>query len=183
MSNDPKLSKLDANQVLRNSYNDETNELRVAASVTASIGEMDVAIDAQAGDNIAITDPTGTNYLRPNVDGSLNVNITDSGLTTKNLFAEVDNVASGVTAEIINFTAPNNTNLLSIDIGGTNVASYALYIDGNLAAKKYTYFTNLNDRFDFKDGLPVEAGNVITVEVFHSRPDPGNFSLNMLIKN
>lgn len=47
MSNDPKLSKLDANQVLRNSYNDETNELRVAASVTASIGELDLAIDAQ----------------------------------------------------------------------------------------------------------------------------------------
>lgn len=183
MVNDPKLSKLDANQVLRNTYNDETNELRVAASVTTSVADLDISIDAEAGDNIAITDPSGTNYLLPNADGSLNVVVTDSGLTTKNFFSEVDNVASGITVEVFSYTAAANTNLLSVDIAGTNVGTYLLYIGGVLAAKKYTYFTSLNGRFEFGAGLPVQAGAVISVEAFHARPDPGSFNVNVLIKN
>lgn len=183
MANDPRLSKLDANQVLRNSYIDETNELRVAASITATIGEIDVSIDANAGDNIAIADPTGTNYLEPNPDGSINVVVTDNGLTTKNEFGEVAGVVSGVTVEIASITATSNTKVLSCDFGGTNVAAYSLYIGGQLAAKKYTYFTSLNGDFDFKDGLPVNSGDVVSVEVLHMRPDPGDFNVNILFKN
>lgn len=75
------ISKLDANQVLRQSYDDSNQRLRVGAEVTATIGQVEVAIDASGGDSIAIADPAGTNYLLPNPDGSLNVNISDIAIS------------------------------------------------------------------------------------------------------
>lgn len=176
-------SKLDANQVLRESFDDATRRLRVDAEITAEIGELDVAIDAAGGDNIAITDPTGTNYLLPNSDGSINVVLGGSSLTTKNIFQEVDSVPSGVTSIVASYTALANTKLISCDFGGTNIAEYSLYIGGVLAAKKFTFFQNLNERFNFADGLPVMNGDIIKVEVIHNRPDVGDFSANILIKN
>lgn len=176
-------SKLDANQVIRKAYDDDTNRLRVDAQVSATISEMDVIIDAAGGDNIAITDPTGTNYLLPNPDGSLSVVISDSGLTTKNIFNEVSSVASGVLTTIATYTALANTNLLKVDVGGTNIAEYSIYIGGVLQSKKYTYFQNLNETLDFKDGLPVTTGALIEIKVLHNRPDLGNFNTNILIKN
>lgn len=207
------ISKLDANQVLRLSYDEQNNRLRVAATVVASIGDIDVHIDAADGDNIAIADPTGTNFLLPNADGSINTNvslnasddsvaisdgvntldinpngsinvvITASGLTTHNVFNEVDNVISGITTAAATYTALANTKLLSCDFGGTNMAMYSLYIGATLSAKKYTFYQNLNERFDFKDGLPVQVGDIIKVEVVHFRPDPGNFNVNILLQD
>lgn len=211
------FSRLDANQVLRQSYDDENQRLRVGATVEATIGTVDVHIQASAGDNIAITDPTGTNAILPNMDGSINAviqdielnQVTDSvaigdgntlifvdpstrallvtldstNLTTKNIFNEIENIPSGVTSIVVQVTATANTKLLSCDFGGTNVATFSLYIGTNLSAKKYTYFQTLNDKFDFKDGLPITLGDVISLEVIHNRPDPGTFSVNMLILN
>lgn len=212
----PLSTKLDADQTIRRAYDEGKNRHRVDAEVTATIGTVDVIIDAAGGDNIAIADQSGTNYLHINNDGSINVNvdnvtldqstssvaigdgtnlihinpdgsinavIQDSALTTRNLFNEVDNVISGITTEVISYTAAANTKLLSCDFGGTNVAAFSLYIGGNLAAKKYTFFQSLNERFNFMDGLPINSGDVITVEVIHNRPDPGSFNVNMLIKN
>lgn len=209
-------SKLDANQVLRESYDDNARRLRVDAEVTATIGDVDVAIDAAAGDNIAIADQSGTNYVVVNPDGSINtvtevvldqatssvaigdgtttayidpgtgallVTLENTNLTTKNLFNEVDTVVSGITTEIISYTAIANTKILSCDFGGTNVAAYSLYIGGVLSAKKYTFFQNLNERFEFQDGLPITIGDIISVEVVHNRPDPGDFNANLLIQN
>lgn len=72
------VSKLDANQVIRQAYDDDKKALRVDAEITATIGELDVTIDAAMGDNIAIADPTGTNYLLPNADGSINSTFVDA---------------------------------------------------------------------------------------------------------
>lgn len=69
------MSKLDANQVLQRAFDDTSEKLKVDASVSATIGTVEVIIDAAGGDNIAITDPTGTNALVPNPDGSVNANI------------------------------------------------------------------------------------------------------------
>lgn len=69
-------TKLDANQVIRQAYDETNKRLRVDAEVTASIGTIDVILDPTE-DAVSIGDPTGTNFLQPNADGSLNVNITD----------------------------------------------------------------------------------------------------------
>lgn len=65
----PPASKLDHTQILKHSFIDSTGELRVSA--TASIGTVDVVIDAAGGDNIAISD--GVNTLDINANGSINV--------------------------------------------------------------------------------------------------------------
>lgn len=210
------LSKLDANQVLRLSYDDDKNRLRVGAEITASIADIDVHIDSASGDNISIASADGLNPMTVNPDGSINViadimldqaqdsvaigdgttlafvdpstrallvTLDSTNLTTKNIFNEIDNIPNGVTSIISTYTAIVNTKLLSCDFGGTNVAAFSLYIGVTLSAKKYTFFQNLNERFDFKDGLPITLGDIITVEVIHNRPDPGTFNVNMLILN
>lgn len=69
------LTKLDGNQVLRSVYDESSKKLRVDAQVNATIGNMDVIIDAAGGDNIAISDSTGTKHLKINADGSIDANI------------------------------------------------------------------------------------------------------------
>lgn len=211
----PLSTKLDAAQVIRRSYNEDENRIRVDAEVTATIGVVEVAIDAAGGDNIAIASEDGSNYLNVNPDGSIDVNanveldqatdsvaigdgtnlidinpdgsinvvVTESGFTEKNLFDEVTGVVSGITTEIISYTAIANTKLISCNFSGTNIAMYSLYIGGNLSAKKYTYWSSLNDQFNFENGLPINLGDVISIEVVHMRPDPGNFNANILITN
>jgi len=92
-------TKLDANQVLKQSFDESQDRLRVDATVSASVGDVmikdqdgdflnvnpdgsintnivspiTVQIDAAGGDNIAISD--GTNTANVNPDGSLDVNI------------------------------------------------------------------------------------------------------------
>lgn len=69
------VSKLDAPQIIRQAYDETNNRIRVDAAVSATIGTLDVIIDASSGDNIAIADPSGTNFLLPNPDGSINTNV------------------------------------------------------------------------------------------------------------
>lgn len=114
------ISKLDANQVLRQSYDDENQRLRVGAEVTASIAEMDVAIDANSGDNIAIADPTGTNYLLPNADGSLNVNVTDIELDQAN-----DSVAIGDGTTLV--SVDPGTGALLVTLNSTNLTTKNIF--------------------------------------------------------
>ncbi len=92
-------TKLDANQVLKQAYDEPNQRLRVDAQVSATISDIiiegpdgsqmivnpdgstdvnivspiNIEIDAADGDNIAISD--GTNTAVVNVDGSLNVNL------------------------------------------------------------------------------------------------------------
>ena len=66
----PIVSKQDANQVLRLAFDDATKRLRTDTTVTASIGTVDVIIDAAGGDNIAISD--GVDTMTVNPDGSIN---------------------------------------------------------------------------------------------------------------
>lgn len=67
----PLNTKLDAAQVIRRAYDETNNRLRVDAEVTATIGTVDVIIDAASGDNIKISD--GVNTLTVNPDGSINI--------------------------------------------------------------------------------------------------------------
>lgn len=142
---------------------------------------VEVVLD-QANDSVAIGDGTTLVSVNP-LSGALLVELDGSSLTTSNRFNEVTGVIAGITTAVITYTAIANTKILSCDFGGTNIAEYSLYIQAALNAKQCTYFTQLNGRFDFKDGLPVNTGDVITLEVVHNRPDPGDFNANLLISN
>lgn len=134
-------TNLDADQVLKQSFDENNDRLRVDASVTAVVagvtlsaatsdiaikdrvtgnllkinadGSIDsnVVVSASGGDNIAISD--GTNTLDINSDGSINVKATD--LDIRNLSALQDNVAIS-----------DGTNNLVINLDGSiNVAGVA----------------------------------------------------------
>lgn len=64
-------SKLDAAQVIKKVFNEETNRIRTDTEVSAVISDVDVIIDSTSGDNIAISD--GTDTLGINASGSINV--------------------------------------------------------------------------------------------------------------
>lgn len=74
-------SLLNADLVLRKAFDEDTGKLRVDAEVTATLGTVDVVIDASTGDNIAISD--GTNTLAVNADGSINTVIDSTGMATE----------------------------------------------------------------------------------------------------
>lgn len=129
-------TKLDANQVIKQAYDEPNKRIRVDAVVTASIGEVkiidsdnnelqinpdgsintNVVIDASS-DNIAISD--GTNTLVINPDGSINAGISGtinpSGLSTalKASRLTVTSVATQVPA-----TALTGRNTMSVRILG-----------------------------------------------------------------
>lgn len=175
----PLSTKLDAAQVVRRSYDEDANRIRVDAEVTATIGTVDVIIDASTGDNIAIADQTGANYLDVQSDGSINVNVVSLGQINTNIFNEVTGIVSGVTTTILNHTITSNGKLVSVDFAGTNVAMYSLYVNGSLAAKKYTFWGSLNGRFDLD--LNVYTSDSIELEVIHMRPNVGDFNSNFII--
>lgn len=65
-------TKLDMEQVIKRSFDEPNDRLRVDAEVTATIGSVDVIIDAASGDNIKISD--GVHDLKINPDGSIDAN-------------------------------------------------------------------------------------------------------------
>lgn len=176
-------SKLDANQVLRDSFDENLGRLRVDAEVTASIGTVDVIIDAATGDNVAISDSTGTNTLSINPDGSINASLTNPGVGV-NKYNEVLAVASGATQVINTYTVPagKTASLTLIDVSGDNIAKYLVKIDGITQDQKRTYFGNsLNLTFDFQNNLLLNPGQIVTVEVFNFRPTSSDFNSKILV--
>lgn len=73
-------SKLDAAQIVRKSYDETANRIRVDASIS-HMDSVEVVIDAASGDNIAISSQDGTKKLNINSDGSINIG---SGTVTAN---------------------------------------------------------------------------------------------------
>jgi hypothetical protein len=90
MAVNPNPSKLDQTQIFQRAFDEGEERLRVDAEISASIGTIEIAIDAAAGDNIAISD--GTDQLEVNSDGSINVVAKIPGTTT-----QIETVSSTVT--------------------------------------------------------------------------------------
>jgi hypothetical protein len=120
------VTQLDANQVIEHAY-DETNQaLRTTAAVTFS-GAIQVELDADDGDNVAISD--GTNTLSVNPDGSINTSDStshalltaiDTSLTT--IHTNTDGIET-VLDDILNKVPANNDGLVigteNGQVGGT----------------------------------------------------------------
>jgi hypothetical protein len=122
-------SKLDGNQVLRESFNDATGRLQVETEFVGEGGALNVncVIDAVSGDNLAISD--GTNTAEVTVDGELKVS--DPQLQTLDLRR----------AQTILFAPINISNSGTNMIVGSNptkkikVLSYTFVVDGTVTVK------------------------------------------------
>lgn len=135
-----------------------------------------VEVDAADGDNIAVHDSDG-NELKINPDGSINTNIVVTTGTILSFFNEISSVASGINTPILTYTVPlGKTDLLEqIEVSGTNIAAYEVYLNSTIFARKRTYFgSSLNELFTFS-GYKLLAGDTVVVKVLHNRPDVGDF--------
>jgi hypothetical protein len=149
MAVNPNPSKLDQTQIFQRAFDEGEERLRVDAEISASIGTIEVAIDAAAGDNIAISD--GTDQLEINSDGSINVVVPVSGtpaianlsMPTKNTEYSVSLPANSRQfilrarsgkLQLCFTSGQSNTNYLTIpkgssfDIGDIKASSLTIYV-------------------------------------------------------
>lgn len=178
-------TSLDYSQVIRQSFDEVNDRLRVDASVSVVLGTVEVVIDA-ANDSIKIGDGDG-DFLDINPDGSINVNIVSTGVTrnTINTYNEITSIASGSETTISTYTAPvgKTTYITRIEATGTNIAQYQVYKNLSVISKFYTNFgSDLSTTFEYMTGigdfpgLKVNVGDVITIKVLHSRAAAGDFA-------
>ena len=113
-------SKLSSEQVLARSFDPTTDKLKVDAEVTATVGQVEVAIDAQGGDSIAIKNSITGNELDIEADGSINVNMNVSASGGDNIA-----ISDGTDTLAIN---PDG----SINVAGTfSISTTGLATDAN----------------------------------------------------
>lgn len=132
------------------------------------------------------------NELLPNDDGSLNVKaeIVDSVSANKetvNEFGQVLLLASGANDIIATYNVPLTKvfYLQAVAFGGENIATYEVLVDGVVIDRKRTWYNgNLSDQFDFESygsqGLKLNAGQVVELQVFNFQPDVADFEGKIL---
>lgn len=164
----------DYSQAIKESYDPDLRRLRVEAILTDGIDALIV-----------------------NPDGSLNVNLTGSGNVTVNFptdqslgtiesgivdtaFSEINSVVAENLSTIVTYTATTTTRMKFVEVTGTNIAEYTIWLNGTAIHKKRTYFGNLDNTFQFSKGYSLVASDVIQVKVLHHQSGVGSFSAFVL---
>jgi hypothetical protein len=194
----PNPSNLDADQCIRGAYEDATGRLRVDAQITAPLdvnGEVLVDVRAGDGDSVLVYgttngQTTGTpQVLKVNPDGSINAEVTivpSEPLTIYSVFNAITSVPNGVLTPILTYTVPTGATdyVEEIEVSGTNMAQFEVYINGVLSARQRTGLLDFNATFNFtgsvQTGLPLTSGTVIQVQVIQNRPDLGDYEARMI---
>jgi len=129
-------TNLDGNQVLKQSFDETNDRLRVDAVVTASIG--DIIIDAEESD-IAIKDRITDNLLKINADGSIDANVSITAVGGDNIA-----ISDGTDTLAINSDG-------SINVSGVSTAAKQ--------DTQITSLTNIDNKLASIDaGIPVSLG-------------------------
>lgn len=145
-------TKLDANQVLKQAYDEPNQRLRVDATVSASIGD------------VTIVDPDG-DALNVNPDGSINVNIAGGGLQVEISAADGDNIAisDGTNTAAINPDGSLNVNLVGTSevriTDGTD--DLAINADGSINSNVSATDLDIRDLDFTTDSVDTSGSTVI----------------------
>ena len=104
----------------------------------------------------------------------------------KNLYSEITAVPSGPTVTVQTYTVPADKTgyLMKVTVSGTNIAEFAVLINGVIQDKRRTWFCDFNEDFDFLEqngGIQINAGDIVTVTVNHWRPALGDFNSKILV--
>lgn len=157
---------------------DNANATRIENAVIETSVSAYPGIDGEY-DSIRIGD--GVDELDVLPDGSLPVTTVDGD--GKEEFGQALAVASGVEVLIVQKTIGAGVKALlqRVEFDGTNIAEFRYYKNGVLAGVKHTYFSGpLNGEFNFftgcREGVPLQAGDVVALKVIHLRPPAGDFS-------
>lgn len=146
--------------------------------------------DPNAGDvhdSVRIGD--GVDELAINPDGSINA-VIQSNVTVGSTFNDFNNISSVPNSSLTNvltYTVPalSTLKLCRIEVSGNNIATFEVWINGSLEARKRTIWgQGLNEEFIFETnlagGLVVPGGQVVQIKVIHFRPNPGDFEARLL---
>jgi hypothetical protein len=131
-------SRLDANQVLQEAFNDETQRLRVDSEATIVNAEMDITLTAE-DDTVSIGDPSTGVKLKINPNGSINVSAQAGAATEAK--QDVSNVYLGNVNQGI---ATTNQSLSSANQELGNVNQNLGTVNNNLETVNETIGTMFN---------------------------------------
>lgn len=102
-------------------------------------------------------------------------------------FGEVLAVAPSVLTTITTYTTPAllTCYLQSVLVGGENVATFDVLVNGNVVTRKRTSLTYFSEYFDFMGGVSfgryLNPGDVVTVKVIHTRTGNANFDTTIQV--
>lgn len=102
------------------------------------------------------------------------------------VFNEIFSLATSSTGTIISHTVPALAinYVTKIEVSGTNIATYDVYINGLPFARRRTYFGgSLGESIDIAGdsaaGYKLAAGDVLEIKVTNFRPSAGNFEARL----
>lgn len=147
-----------------------------------NVALTDVANELGRFDAVRVGDGTGA-YLDVNEDGSINVVVIDSAdISTVNEYGEAPAVSPGAEISVVTYTIPPNKSamLFRAEASGENIARYQVTVNDVVVATRRTHHgSGLSTNFEFtapsKFGIPLQAGDVVKLNVLHGRPDSGDF--------
>jgi hypothetical protein len=195
-------SQLDFNQVIVQSFDESKDRLRVDAQVSATISDIEIKdpvsgyslkinsdgsintniILSAASDSIKSWTQDGIGNPIGSVSGSLNVNIPLIG-NTLSLYNEITSVVSGVLTTINTYIVPVGKTfyLNKVEVSGNNLAEYSVKFNSTVNAKKYTWYGNFNEKFDYitggnNQGYQLVTGTMVTITTIHNRSFVGSFN-------
>lgn len=172
MAHQPNGDNRDSSQVLKESYDPSLNRIRVDAIIT-----------------------DGTDAVVVNTDGSLNVKLADTALTLSadstigtiesgtvdTAYNEITSVPMNVETQIVSYIATNDTRLKIIEVSGTNIAAFTVYVNGTPIHKKRTFFGNLDNNFQFSKGYHLLLGDIVSITALHTQASVGDFNGFILV--
>lgn len=116
------------------------------------------------------------------------VNINGATGTVKSFYNETLAVAIGATENLVTYTVPAGkvVYILKVDISGSNIATYDIFVNGSKIGRKRTYFGgDYSDTLEFgssaSEGLKLNVGDIVTVDVTNFRPSVGDFEARLQV--
>lgn len=176
---------------LGDKYSDK-HPLPVSATFDGDVKVGDIRITAHDNDPVAgdihsdVRINDGNYDMKVNPDGSINVVIPPgAGGIPVNEFNQISSVMANVLTDVITYTVPSPYKgiLYRVEVGGSNVATYELYINGVIEGRVRTWFgTPLTQVMEFSSGasgFELNTGDVVKIRVIHARPFVGDFEARL----
>lgn len=96
-----------------------------------------------------------------------------------NIFNE-DSIGATLDSDIISYTVPTarNVRMRKIEVFGMNKGNYTVSLNGDVIARKETYYTRYETEFDFEN-YPLSEGDVITITAQNKGVNTGLFNARL----
>jgi hypothetical protein len=152
--------------------------------ITTRIENAEISVDVVASeDSVAIGNRNGVDFLKVFPDGSIPVQLDEGEDKVRVFYAQTPSpVSAGITTDVVSYTVPTGkiAYLQLAECSGENIAEWTIELNGDVIGLRRTWFSSgLDTVFDFKSspkrGLPLQAGDVVTVRVNHYRDAAGLF--------